>query len=688
MLSVTAEDGKKIDYDRNPLGQTTRAETWSPTPNSQIEVAYDYQYDAAHRLTDVTDSRGQKTLSYAWSPGGLLDSQQDNDGRRTDYLYDPVGRLISLWSPNYDHYTFDYDDGGRLLEVRYPSGLSQTQVWNADNSLGQIAHKNAATVIQQSQYSYDGLGRRKTNQETLSGQATLSYTYSYDALDRLTQVQNGTASQTQSFSHDVYGNRVQKQIGAPVTNTIAYKLDAANQLTEVRQTNLSGTLLEAYLYDQNGQQTQKCSSGTVTRPNDQSCTATTQSQYQYDSFNRLNQVQVNAVTTGSFKYDDQGRRTQKTEGATVTNYLYDGQNVYAEYPGSGWTTPNAIYVQAGTDHPLARLTGNVNLPTATAQYYHQDGLGSILATTNAAKAVTATQRFDAYGSKIQSTGTVPQYGYTGREPDASGLTYYRARYYDPNQTRFTQRDPLGYVDGLNRYSYVHNNPINFNDPNGLLARQVLTWGDTQATSYVNARNDLYTNIGNNIAYSYNNGVSQLPSSISGPIQDFVSGAQGQINSNSSISNFLGNQARTGFYNVLDSVAPKIPGTDVRFAFGLGTKDVLLQNKAAGAAWEAEVLSNVLPQTQSNIQPQITIKSNGPSGLNVRLDALGTNVETGTTVLSDMKASSTAPLTPNQAVVYPELEIYGGTVVGNGKAPYVGGTQIPPSIVDIIRKGSQ
>ena len=78
---------------------------------------------------------------------------------------------------------------------------------------------------------------------------------------------------------------------------------------------------------------------------------------------------------------------------------------------------------------------------------------------------------------------MPQYGYTGREPDASGLTYYRARYYDPNQTRFTQRDPLGYIDGLNRYSYVHNNPVNFNDPNGLLARQVGNWWDTQETSY-------------------------------------------------------------------------------------------------------------------------------------------------------------------------------------------------------------
>lgn len=109
------------------------------------------------------------------------------------------------------------------------------------------------------------------------------------------------------------------------------------------------------------------------------------------------------------------------------------------------------------------------------------------------------------------------------------------------------------------------------------------------------------------------------------------------------------------------------------------------NKAAGDAFEADVITNLLPKTQVNIRPQITIRSNGPSGMKVRLDALGDDVVTGGRRLSDMKASSTAPLTPNQTVVYPELELYGGVVVGKGKAPYVGGTNIPPTAVDVIRK---
>jgi len=109
------------------------------------------------------------------------------------------------------------------------------------------------------------------------------------------------------------------------------------------------------------------------------------------------------------------------------------------------------------------------------------------------------------------------------------------------------------------------------------------------------------------------------------------------------------------------------------------------NKAAGDAWEAELLNNVLPKTQSQIQTQITIKSGGPSGKKVRLDAVGTDSIEGSVRLTDGKASATAPLTPNQAIVYPELEVHGGTVVGNGKPPYLGGTVIPPTKVDVIRK---
>lgn len=72
---------------------------------------------------------------------------------------------------------------------------------------------------------------------------------------------------------------------------------------------------------------------------------------------------------------------------------------------------------------------------------------------------------------LAETGTIPRYGYTGREPDATGLVYYRARYYDPTLGRFTQRDPIGLAGGINPYAYVGNNPINYVDPDGTLFYQ-------------------------------------------------------------------------------------------------------------------------------------------------------------------------------------------------------------------------
>ncbi len=57
--------------------------------------------------------------------------------------------------------------------------------------------------------------------------------------------------------------------------------------------------------------------------------------------------------------------------------------------------------------------------------------------------------------------------YTGKErDDETGLYYYGARYYAPWTGRWISPDPAGPVDGFNLYTYVGNNPVNYNDPTG------------------------------------------------------------------------------------------------------------------------------------------------------------------------------------------------------------------------------
>lgn len=58
--------------------------------------------------------------------------------------------------------------------------------------------------------------------------------------------------------------------------------------------------------------------------------------------------------------------------------------------------------------------------------------------------------------------------FTGRELDASGLYFYRARYYHPGMGRFILEDPLHLNGGLNFYAYVGGDPINRVDPLGLV----------------------------------------------------------------------------------------------------------------------------------------------------------------------------------------------------------------------------
>lgn len=111
----------------------------------------------------------------------------------------------------------------------------------------------------------------------------------------------------------------------------------------------------------------------------------------YDTLNRLTQAQKTGLPMQSYQYDDQGRRISKTVGTTSTSYLYNG--------------------------PLIHFTATA------AQYYHRDGLGSVVAVSDASGALNGSSLYDAWGNRIAANGTVPQYGYTGREPDETGLIY-------------------------------------------------------------------------------------------------------------------------------------------------------------------------------------------------------------------------------------------------------------------------
>jgi RHS repeat-associated protein len=112
--------------------------------------------------------------------------------------------------------------------------------------------------------------------------------------------------------------------------------------------------------------------------------------------------------------------------------------------------------------------------TTTNRHFLTNHLGSVLALTDAAGAITKNYKYEPYG-KVTTTGetSANPYQYTGRENDIAasgtnptGLYFYRARYYDASAQRFISEDPIGLSGGLNVHRYSRNSPVRYLDPTG------------------------------------------------------------------------------------------------------------------------------------------------------------------------------------------------------------------------------
>jgi len=99
--------------------------------------------------------------------------------------------------------------------------------------------------------------------------------------------------------------------------------------------------------------------------------------------------------------------------------------------------------------------------------YHLDEQNSTVYITGNQRQVENSYAYDAFGNLRGQAGELfNRILYTGQQYDQEmGQYYLRARYYNPVLGRFQQEDPYR-GDGLNRYAYCANNPVNYYDPNG------------------------------------------------------------------------------------------------------------------------------------------------------------------------------------------------------------------------------
>lgn len=236
---------------------------------------------------------------------------------------------------------------------------------------------------------------------------------------------------TESYSFDAVGNRLSSHLSS------TYTYEPFNRL-KTSQTSSS-------VYGANGSM--------VTRSE-----ASKLWTYLYDYENRLSRA-ADRRQNITYKYDALGRRVERNRqyGVERSKFTHDGQDVLVEETNG---TVSKYQNGPGIDNKLSVKQGT------TTNYFLADHLGSTNALTDGTGAITSQASYDSFGNQTGTLAT--RYGFTGRErDDATGLMYYRARFYDPKVGRFTSEDPIGFGGGdINLYGYVRNRPNMFRDPSG------------------------------------------------------------------------------------------------------------------------------------------------------------------------------------------------------------------------------
>ena len=306
---------------------------------------------------------------------------------------------------------------------------SQDNLFDNANRLTQISQGSANVS-----FGYDNDSRRTSL--TLPNGVALNY--GYDAASQLTGITYMLGTNTLgnlTYSYDLAGRRTgvggtYARANAPAAATSA-SYNVNNQLT-----NWKGATLQ---YDANGNLT---SDGTNT--------------YNWNARNQL--VTISGAVSATFQYDPFGRRVSKTIGG-VTQFLYDGVNPVQEISG---TTASANLLTGGVDEYFQRTD------PAGARSFLTDAIGSTLALTDSTGTVQASYTFEPFGNTaVSGATTTNSFAYTGRELDATGLYFNRARYYHPQLQRFISEDPIGLRAGPNAYVYANQNPASLTDPLGL-----------------------------------------------------------------------------------------------------------------------------------------------------------------------------------------------------------------------------
>ncbi|MGD9357221.1 MAG: hypothetical protein PVH71_11065, partial [Chromatiales bacterium] len=560
---------QSLGFEYNSVGQRIRETDANGVVTERV-------YDSRNRVLEETT--GERTVRYAYSPGGLLESVEDELGRLTTFVYDRFDRLERLTYPSGDYLEFTRTHTASRTEIT-------SRHFQANGTLirSSVVHRDPVTGLPLQEYlagsddatrslSYNDLGElvqetRYGRFDNDPGSALTTYEYDQQGYPAVMRDSHGYATR---FSYDRFGQLVTViDANNGVTN---YGYSVFGELVNIDSPD-SGTT--SFLFDEAGNLSQRINA------NNQVTTLAN------DLLGRVTQIDYPGLEHDIYLHYDEGlygkgRLTSVSDGSGISRYAYDDRGLLLQvdnvisgtslgidyayndagemtgmtYPGGGQIRYD--YDAAGRLNAIHYTENSVSTAIMSdigwsgdslASFHYGNGLVSELLHDAAGRLVEKQygspdnrfqQQLDEQGQVVRQSWTLDsfqnsadfQYDRLGRLTfDGRGNWHYD---YDPAGNRVRERDSdsgdtsYSYEDFSNRMDSRGNQPVTRDAAGNSLS-------DARRSYQYNAMNRLSQvtmNSGAVLAsYQYNYKGERVHKQVSGSIQfdtRYVYGQDGEL----------------------------------------------------------------------------------------------------------------------------------------------------------------
>ncbi|MBT4071816.1 MAG: hypothetical protein HOE80_03785 [Candidatus Magasanikbacteria bacterium] len=369
-------------------------------------VSIQYVYDGFGNQIRVIDPNGNRTV-FEYNANNQLVEEENEVGHHIEYVYDAIGNRVGekqdrclmdvgLCNSDGNTITYDYDEAGRRIRIRYADDTESIFTYNARGDLTNMIDRQSADGLNNTHtvsYTYDKLGRKLTETDAYGN----SISYTYDALGNVLTVTD-KESRVTTYIYDEFNRLISEEDNGG--NITRYTYDAQGNQTGI--TYADNTTVD-YIYDTGHRKTDTIdaynNTSTLVYDGHGNITSRIDKKGNSTSFvyNKLDQLTSETNVQGTqtiYTYDNNGNRLSENVDGHVTSFLYDDLNRVTQVTSLGNKTEHYTYDAEGN------IITKVDGENSTITYVY-DVLGQIVSKTFSDE-TQSTYIYDNWGNNTQS----------------------------------------------------------------------------------------------------------------------------------------------------------------------------------------------------------------------------------------------------------------------------------------------